>query len=71
MELVAGPSLRRPEFNRGPMHVGIVTDGPALGQVIHQVLRFYTESIIPPLLHTHPFVYHRHCILSATGGVVN
>jgi len=52
------------------MYVGIVTDGPVLGQVILQVLRFYTEIIIPPLLHTHPFVYHRHCILSATGSVV-
>jgi hypothetical protein len=69
-KLVAGSSQRRPGFNRGPMYVGFVVDGPELGQVLLQVLRLYTESIIPPVLHTHPFVYHRRCIFSATGSVV-
>jgi hypothetical protein len=45
-------------------------DGPELWQVLLQALRFCTETIIPPVLHTHPFVYYRRCTFLATGGVV-
>ena len=35
----------------------------ALGQVYVRVLQFSAVSIIPPLLHTHPSIYHPRCIM--------
>jgi len=35
----------------------------ALGQISLPVLQFSPVSIIPPLLHTHSFIYHPHCIM--------
>jgi hypothetical protein len=46
--LVAGLSPRRPGFAPGSIHVGIVVDKVALGQVFLRVLRFYTVIIIIP-----------------------
>jgi len=36
---------------------------PTLYNVFLPVLQFSPVSIIPPLLHTHPFIYHPHCIM--------
>ena len=36
---------------------------PTLYNVFLPVLQFSPVSIIPPMLHTHPFIYHRRCIL--------
>jgi len=35
----------------------------ALGQVFLPVFQFSPVSIIPPMLHTHSFIYHRRCIM--------
>jgi len=36
---------------------------PTLYNVFLSVLQFSPVSIIPPLLHTHPSIYHPHCIM--------
>ena len=36
---------------------------PILHNVFLPVLEFSPVSIIPPLLHTHPFIYHQRCIM--------
>ena len=36
---------------------------PTLYNVSLPVLQFYPVSIIPPMLHTHSFIYHPHCIM--------
>ena len=36
---------------------------PTLYNVFLPVLQFSPVSIIPPLLHTHSFIYHPHCIM--------
>ena len=50
---------------------GFVADKVALGQVSVAVLRFFPITIIPPLLHTHSFMYHRRCIILMLGADVN
>jgi hypothetical protein len=35
----------------------------ALGLVFLRVLRFSPVSVIPPVRHTHSFIYHRRCIM--------
>jgi hypothetical protein len=42
----------------------------ALGQVFLQVIWFSPVSIIPPMLHTHPFIYHRRCLILAVDRAV-
>jgi hypothetical protein len=42
--LVARLSLRRPGFEPGSIHTGLVVDKVALGQVYLRVLRFSTEA---------------------------
>jgi hypothetical protein len=49
--------------NHGLVYVGFVVDKVALGQVFLQVLRFSSVIIIPPMLHTHSFIYHQRCIM--------
>jgi hypothetical protein len=51
MQFLAGPSPRRPGFDPGSIHVGIVVDKVALGQVFPRVLRFSPVNLIPPMLH--------------------
>jgi hypothetical protein len=51
LSLVAGLSPRRPVFDPGSVHVGIVVDKVALGQVFLRVLRFSPVSFITPVLH--------------------
>ena len=36
---------------------------PTFYNVFHPVLQFSPVSIIPPLLHTHSFIYHPRCIM--------
>jgi len=36
---------------------------PTLYNVFLPVLQFFPVSIIPPLLHTHSFIYHSRCIM--------
>jgi hypothetical protein len=43
--------------------VRFVINNVALGQVFLPVLGFSPVSIIPPMLHTHSFIYHRCCIM--------
>jgi hypothetical protein len=45
------PKDRRPGFDPGSIHVGIVVDKVSLGQVFPQVLRFSPVNYIPPVLH--------------------
>jgi hypothetical protein len=48
--LVVGISSRRSRFALGSVHVGLVIDKVALGQVSLRVLRFLSVNIFPPLL---------------------
>jgi hypothetical protein len=61
--LVSGLSSRRPVFDPRLVHVRFVTYKVALGQLFLPVLQFSPVSIIPPMLHTHSFIYHRRCIM--------
>jgi hypothetical protein len=45
--LVAGLSPLRPGFDPGSVHVGLVVDNVALGQVFVRVLRFSPVNFIP------------------------
>jgi hypothetical protein len=49
--LVACLSPRRPGFEPGSVHVGLVVDKVALGQAFPRVLRFSPVNFIPPVLH--------------------
>jgi hypothetical protein len=49
--LVAGLSPRRPESDPRSVHVGLVVDKVALGNVFIRVLQFSPVNFIPPLLH--------------------
>jgi hypothetical protein len=54
---------RRPWFCPSPIHVGFVVVRLAPGQVSVQVFPFSSVGIIPPMLRTHSFIYHRRCIM--------
>ena len=43
--------------------VGFVVEIVVVGQTFVRVLRFSCVSIIPPLLNTHSFIYHRRCAI--------
>ena len=45
------------------VNVEIVVHKVAIGQFFLPVFQFSPVSIIPPLLHTHPSIYHPHCIM--------
>jgi hypothetical protein len=51
--LVAGLSLRRPEFDPSSAHVKFVVDKVALRQVFLRVLRLFPVSVIPSMFRTH------------------
>jgi hypothetical protein len=53
------------------VHVGFMVDNVALGQVFLSVLLFSSVSVIPPMLHTHSFIYCRRCVTLAIDSVVN
>jgi hypothetical protein len=54
---------RGPGSIPGQSHLGFVVDKVALGWVFLPALQFSPVSIIPPLLHTHSFIYHPYCII--------
>jgi hypothetical protein len=56
VRLVASLSPRRPGVLSGSVHVGLVVDRVALGQVSVRVLRFSSLSIIPLWLFM--LIYH-------------
>jgi len=56
-------SRRRNKFVPRLVHVRFVVDKMKLGKVPLPVLQFSPVSIIPPLLHTHSFIYHPRCIM--------
>ena len=57
------PSLRRHGFTSMQVHVGFMVNKFTLGQAVLPLLQFSTVSIIPPMLHTHSFIYHPRCIM--------
>jgi hypothetical protein len=58
-EVISSLSTRRPGFSHRLIHVGFAADQMAVGQ------RFSSVNIIPPMLHTHSFIYHqRHITLA-------
>jgi hypothetical protein len=61
-QLVAGVTLRRAGFDAGLVHVRFMVekcnwDSCSSSTSVSPV------SIIPPMLHTHSFIYHRRCIM--------
>jgi hypothetical protein len=68
---LAGPSPRRPPLDPRPVHVTSEMDVVALGQFFLPVLQFSPVSIIPPMLHTHSFIYHRCHMDLAINSVIN
>ena len=61
--LVTGVASRMPKFDHRPVRVMCVVEEVSFVQVFLPVLQFSPVSIIPPLLHTHPSIYHPHCIM--------
>jgi hypothetical protein len=41
----------------GPVHVGLVLDKVAVATVVSECFGFSFVSIIPPILHTHSFIF--------------
>jgi len=70
--LVAGLSFRRHGFSSKLVHVGFVTDKVALwrGFLPVSLLQLSPVSTIPPVLHTHPFIYHWRFVDLATNSAV-
>jgi hypothetical protein len=68
---VAGFWPRSIAFDLRTGFVGFAVEEVALGQLFLRVLRFYPDSIVPPLLFTHiSFICHRRSIIVATESVV-
>jgi hypothetical protein len=63
--LLAGLSPQRPRFDPRLVHVRLVVDEVALGQVPLSVFQFSPVSIIPSALHTHR---HQHAAVSRRNG---
>jgi len=61
--LVTGHSPRRPGFDNRTVHVTFVVDEVPRRKNFLPVLQFSPVSIIPPLFHTHSFIYHPHYIM--------
>jgi hypothetical protein len=51
IQKILDSKLKYNSFNPGSIHVGLVVDKVALGQVFTQVLQFCPVSFIPPVLH--------------------
>ena len=62
--LASNLSPRRPGFSHRLIHVGCVADQVAVGQ------RFSSVNIIPPMLHTHSFIYHQRHITLANDTII-
>ena len=66
---VTGLSWRTPGSSMWPVHMGFVVDKVALGQVLSKYFRI-PISVIPPMFHTHSFLYHRHHIVLAVDSII-
>jgi len=60
---VASLSRRRPGFNSRPVPFGVYGGQNSTGRGFSPSTSVFPVSIIPPLLHTHSFIYHPHCIM--------
>ena len=63
--LVAGLTLLIPAFDLWPVYVRFVVDRVAVEQDFREILWSTPVSTIQTMLRTHPFVYHRHCKITA------
>ena len=54
---------RRHGFDPSPIHLTFVVDKVSLAHVSLPLFQYSPVSIIPPLLHTHSFIYHTRCIM--------
>jgi hypothetical protein len=64
-----GPTVAQASVSRLSPTAGFVVNKVAPGQDFVRVSRLSPVSIIPPLLHTHQFIYHRRYIDSASDSV--
>jgi hypothetical protein len=64
------PHLQKRGSSRTALNLTLLMDSVARGEVCAGILRISPVTIIPPLLHTHSFIYHRRCILLAINSVV-
>jgi hypothetical protein len=55
-----GLSLRTPGLIPKLEHVGFVADKVVLGQIFLRILQFSAVTVMPLLLHTQAYVYHRY-----------
>jgi hypothetical protein len=55
---------------RSPTNQCGICGGQSGCKTLVAVLRFFLVDIIPPMFHTHSFMYHRHHIILATDSVV-
>jgi hypothetical protein len=62
-ELAIGLSLWMAGFSPRRDHLGFVVEKVALGWAFLKLLVLSPVSIIPPVLHTHSFIYHQCCII--------
>jgi hypothetical protein len=68
--LGANLSPRRPKLCPRPVHVGFVVGKVALEYFLLRVLQIFPVSMIPPMLTTHSFIYHRLYVILATDSVL-
>jgi hypothetical protein len=60
--LINGRLPRRPGFDPRSVIARFYVNKTAVGKVFLPALQFSPVNIIPPMLHTHSFIYHRRCI---------
>jgi hypothetical protein len=68
--LVATFPPRKPGFDSVSVLVGFVVDKGPCERFLFRVLPFFLVDIIPPMLHTHLFIYHERYVISVTHCVV-
>jgi len=54
-----GVSPRRTRLNSGVILLGLVEGEVALGQDFIRVLRIFLVTLVLPILHSHPLIWHR------------
>jgi hypothetical protein len=62
--------VRRSGCDPRPVHVGLIIDKEAMGQLYIRALRSSPVNVIPPMLHIHSLIYHRRYIISSIDSVV-
>ena len=69
-QLVVGSSPLSPGVNARVFMCDFWGGRMAVGHVFRQVLLFSGASIIPPMLHTHSFMYHQRYTVLEFGSIV-